>query len=103
MSKKKTVTAPLSYNPGKGRPQEYLAYLNWQEMQALQRLNGGNMERGPRGLPSFPPEDATDGSYNSGYGSGGGNWQGAPGGGDSYDSGGGSSYSDPAGEGGGSN
>lgn len=102
MSKKKTVTAPLSYNPGKGRPQEYLAYLNWQEMQALQRLNGGNMERGPRGLPSFPPEDATDGSYNSGYGSGGGNWQGAPGGGDSYDSGGGSSYSDPAGEGGGS-
>jgi hypothetical protein len=72
MSKKKKVTAPLSYDPGKGRPKEYLAYLNWQEMQALQRLNGGNMERGPMGLPSFPPdwrgsEDST------------GNWSGAGG------------------------
>ena len=57
MSKnKKTVTAPLSYDPGKGRPKEYLAYLNWQEMQALRRLNGNNMERGPMGLPSFPPD-----------------------------------------------
>lgn len=55
---KKKVTAPLSYDPGKGRPKEHLAYLNWQEMQQLQRLNGGNMERGPRGLPSFPPADA---------------------------------------------
>jgi hypothetical protein len=57
MSKKK-VTAPLSYNPGKGRPKEHLAYLNWQEMQALKRLNGNNQERGPMGLPSFPPADA---------------------------------------------
>ncbi len=55
---KKKVTAPLSYDPGKGRPKEHLAYLNWQEMQELQRLNGGNMEFGPRGLPSFPPADA---------------------------------------------
>lgn len=55
---KKKVTAPLSYDPGKGRPKEHLAYLNWQEMQQLQRLNGGNMEFGPRGLPSFPPADA---------------------------------------------
>jgi hypothetical protein len=64
MSKKK-VQAPLSYDPGKGRPQEYLAYLNWQEMQALMRLNGGNMEFGPRGLPSFPPDDALGSSSNS--------------------------------------
>jgi hypothetical protein len=72
--KKKTVTAPLSYDPGKGRPKEYLAYLNWQEMQALQRLNGGNMERGPMGLPSFPP----DWKGPSGGGTSSGNWQGAP-------------------------
>lgn len=75
MSKKK-ITAPLSYDPGKGRPKEYLAYLNWQEMQALQRLNGGNMERGPRGLPSFPPDDAIGSSQNAGTG----NWTGSPGG-----------------------
>jgi len=60
MSKKK-VTAPLTYNPGKGRPKEYLAYLNYQEMQALKRLNGNNQERGPRGLPSFPPAGAMSG------------------------------------------
>ena len=68
---KKKVTAPLTYNPGKGRPKEHLAYLNYQEMQALKRLNGNNQERGPRGLPSFPPADATSGRNNSGYGSGG--------------------------------
>jgi hypothetical protein len=68
---KKKVTAPLTYNPGKGRPKEHLAYLNYQEMQALKRLNGNNQERGPRGLPSFPPADSRSGSYNSGYGSGG--------------------------------
>lgn len=66
---KKKVTAPLTYNPGKGRPKEHLAYLNYQEMQALKRLNGDNMERGPKGLPSFPPADSRSGSYNSGYGS----------------------------------
>jgi hypothetical protein len=58
---KKKVTAPLTYNPGKGRPKEYLAYLNYQEMQALKRLNGNNQERGPRGLPSFPPAGAMSG------------------------------------------
>lgn len=72
---KKKITAPLSYDPGKGRPKEYLAYLNWQEMQALQRLNGGNMERGPMGLPSFPPDD----SIGSGQTPGTGNWTGSPG------------------------
>lgn len=62
MSKKKHITAPHSYDPGKGRPKEYLAYLNYQEMQALKRLNGGNQERGPKGLPSFPPADAAGSS-----------------------------------------
>lgn len=80
MSKKKAVTAPLSYDPGKGRPKEYLAYLNWQEMQALQRLNGGNIERGPKGLPSFPPD--WSGSKNSA-----GNWKGASTSGGGSDSG----------------
>lgn len=65
----KKIKAPVSYDPGKGRPKEYLAYLNYQEMQALRRLNGNNMERGPKGLPSFPPADSMSGSYNSGYGS----------------------------------
>ena len=74
MSKnKKTVTAPLSYDPGKGRPKEYLAYLNWQEMQALRRLNGNNMERGPMGLPSFPPDwkgsDTSTGNWSGAGGS----------------------------------
>lgn len=55
---KRSVTAPVSYDPGKGRPKEHLAYLNYQEMQALMRINGGNKERGPKGLPSFPPDDA---------------------------------------------
>lgn len=77
MSKKK-VTAPLTYNPGKGRPQEHLAYLNWQEMQALRRLNGQNTEVGPKGLPSFPPADAIGSSSkstsSSGYSGGGGNY-----------------------------
>jgi hypothetical protein len=68
VSKKKHITAPRSYDPGKGRPKEYLAYLNYQEMQALKRLNGNNQERGPKGLPSFPP-DGIGGTYNSGYGS----------------------------------
>lgn len=54
----KGVKAPLTYNPGKGRPKEHLAYLNKGEMKALRLLNGNNMERGPEGLPSFPPADA---------------------------------------------
>jgi hypothetical protein len=67
MSKKKKksvkkVTAPVTYNPGKGRPKEHLAYLNYQEMEALKRLNGNNQERGPKGLPSFPPAGAMSGN-----------------------------------------
>lgn len=58
----KKVTAPVTYDPGKGRPKEYLAYLNYQEMEALKRLNGNNQERGPKGLPSFPPAGAMSGN-----------------------------------------
>ena len=54
----KKVTAPKSYDPGKGRPKEHLAYLNEREMAYLRSINGNNMERGPRGLPSFPPDDS---------------------------------------------
>lgn len=62
----KKITAPHSYDPGKGRPKEYLAYLNEREMAYLRSINGNNMERGPRGLPSFPPEDAVGSSSRSG-------------------------------------
>ena len=55
---KKKITAPVAYKPTKGRPREYLAYLNQREMDFLRSINGDNMERGPRGLPSFPPDDA---------------------------------------------
>lgn len=55
---KKKITAPVAYKPTKGRPREYLAYLNQREMDYLRSINGDNMERGPRGLPSFPPDDA---------------------------------------------
>jgi hypothetical protein len=79
MSKKK-VTAPTTYNPGSGHPKEYLAYLNWQEMEALRRLNGNGPRRGPKGIPSFaddsassmgnerPPEDSYDGYQGGGDG-----------------------------------
>lgn len=64
MSKKKKkpvkkVTAPVTYDPGKGRPKEYLAYLNWEEMEALRRLNGEGPYPGPKGLPSFVLGGAT--------------------------------------------
>ena len=62
----KKITAPHSYEPGKGRPKEYLAYLNEREMAYLRSINGNNMERGPRGLPSFPPEDAVGSSSKAG-------------------------------------
>jgi hypothetical protein len=58
----KSVKAPLTYNPSKGRPKEHLAYLNKGEMKALRLLNGNNIERGPSGLPSFPPADAAGSS-----------------------------------------
>jgi len=62
----KKVTAPKSYDPGKGRPREHLAYLNEREMAYLRSINGNNMERGPRGLPSFPPDDSIGSSSRAG-------------------------------------
>lgn len=58
----KKITAPKTYDPGKGRPKEHLAYLNEREMAYLRSINGNNMERGPKGLPSFPPKDAVGSS-----------------------------------------
>ena len=62
----KKVTAPKTYDPGKGRPKEHLAYLNEREMAYLRSINGNNMERGPRNLPSFPPDDALGSSSKAG-------------------------------------
>lgn len=62
----KKVTAPKSYDPGKGRPREHLAYLNEREMAYLRSINGNNMERGPKGLPSFPPDESIGSSSRAG-------------------------------------
>ena len=67
---KAKVTAPKSYDPGKGRPKEHLAYLNKGEMKALRSMNGDNMERGPKNLPSFPPADAMGSSSKAGTSTG---------------------------------
>lgn len=74
-----SVKVPLTYDPGKGRPKEHLAYLNEREMAFLRSINGNNMERGPRGLPSFPPDDSLGSSSNNSKPSGGGGSKG-PGG-----------------------
>lgn len=66
----KKVKAPKTYNPGKGRPKEYLAYLNEREMAYLRAFNGNNMERGPRGLPSFAEESVAGPGGNKGGGGG---------------------------------
>lgn len=74
----KKITAPKTYDPGKGRPKEHLAYLNQREMEYLRQINGDNMERGPRGLPSFPPEDAVGSSSKTKSGGGGSRGPGGP-------------------------
>lgn len=52
--KKKThVTVPKKIDPGGGKPTEHLAYLNWQEMEQLRKLNGEGPYKGPKGIPSF--------------------------------------------------
>lgn len=87
-----TVKAPLTYNPGKGRPKEYLAYLNEREMEYLRALNKGSVSRGPKGLPSFAEEKPAGpgggggGGFSTGGGGGGG--MGAGGGGQSSSPGG---------------
>lgn len=52
----KKIEAPKTYDPGKGRPREHLAYLNEREMAYLRALNKGSVSRGPKGLPSFAEE-----------------------------------------------
>lgn len=66
----KKIIAPKTYDPGKGRPKEHLAYLNQREMAYLRGINGNNMEYGPRGLPSFPPADAIGSSSKASSSSG---------------------------------
>lgn len=84
-----TVKAPLTYSPGKGRPKEYLAYLNEREMAFLRSINGDNMERGPRGLPSFPPDDSLGSDSRNSKAGGGSRGPGGPSGPNSGPSGGG--------------
>lgn len=69
----KKVTAPKTHTPSGNRPREYLAYLNQREMDYLRALNGGYMERGPRGLPSFAEDKLAgpSGGASSGKPSGG--------------------------------
>lgn len=50
---KKKITVPKTIKPGKGKPPEHLAYLNWEEMEYLRRLNGEGPYEGPNGIPSF--------------------------------------------------
>lgn len=64
----KKVTAPKTHKPSGNRPLEHLAYLNRREMDYLRALNGGYMERGPRGLPSFAEETVGPGGGNLGGG-----------------------------------
>ena len=35
------IKAPRTFNPGKGRPTEHLAYLSKDEMEMLRRLTDG--------------------------------------------------------------
>jgi hypothetical protein len=57
--KPKTVTAPKTYKPPKS-PKERLAYLNKDEMAALNRFRKGKpVRKGPKGLPSFADDSAS--------------------------------------------
>lgn len=50
---KKKVTVPKTIKPGNGKPVEHLAYLNWEEMDAIRKMNGEGPYKGPNGIPSF--------------------------------------------------
>jgi hypothetical protein len=62
------VNAPRTYNPGRGRSLEQLAYLSPEEMDALLQMTDGRAEMTPHGLMSFADDSAR--GYNGGYGSG---------------------------------
>lgn len=65
----KKVTAPLRHKP-KGSPKERLAYLNKDEMAALEKRKGTPARKGPRGLPSFADDSASSKGVSRGDNSG---------------------------------
>ena len=69
MKKKKTVTLPRTYNPGKGHPKETLAYLNPAEHALIKQLTDGKANRGPMGVRSYAVETGTTTNSTSGGGS----------------------------------
>lgn len=64
------VAAPKTYKPSGGRPVERLAYLNESEMEFLRQFNGDNVERGPKGIPSFADDSASSNGVSRGDSSG---------------------------------
>lgn len=69
MKKKKTVTLPRVFNPGKGHPKETLAYLNPAEHALIKQLTDGKANRGPMGVRSYAVETGTTTNSSSGGGS----------------------------------
>lgn len=57
-TKAKSISAPKTYSP-KGSAKERLAYLNKDEMSALEARKGSPARRGPKGLPSFADDSAS--------------------------------------------
>jgi hypothetical protein len=53
------ASLPRTYNPGKGRPTEYPAFLSPDEMEMLLALTDGRAEMTPHGLPSFADDSAS--------------------------------------------
>jgi hypothetical protein len=65
----KKVTAPLRHKP-KGSAKERLAYLNKEEMAALEKRKGSPARKGPKGLPSFADDSASSKGVSRGDSSG---------------------------------
>jgi len=65
----KKVTAPVRHKP-KGSPKERLAYLNKEEMVALEKRKGSPARKGPKGLPSFADDSASSKGVSRGDSSG---------------------------------
>lgn len=53
------ASVPRTYNPGKGRPVEQLAFLSPDEIEMLLALTDGRAEMTPHGLPSFADDSAS--------------------------------------------
>lgn len=67
---RKKVTLPTRHDPGRGRPQEFLAYMTPDEMEMLRRITDGRVEIGPNGIPSFADDSASSKGVSRGDSSG---------------------------------